>query len=309
MSIQLAKAISLALSGAALTIGANSALAGNTIYNTYAAETAPTPADVHAGGGTQLLGTDGWVYGKAVAPNGVANPGFVGIGGSSAVSASTPFAYTGGAIVNWATELTGANDSTVISQADAYSRYGVYANIDVAAGSWSDASRTGASGWKHNIDIGLFKSDVTTDVSLHATGITTDANGNIVNDLNNAFGFTIFQGMDTSTTAYGHHGSWNAGNNATGLTSSSLVPGTSFGIGDIVAYSVGGVNPQNISTIDFHAVAGQVYTIVMGGYQNGAWNKTVEGYSLSVTAVPVPGAVWLFASAVAGMAGLQRRRS
>ena len=308
MNIKLAKAISMAIAGAAMSAGASSALAGNTIYNTYAAELVPTAADAPAGGGSQTLGTDGWVYGKSTAPNGVASPGFVGIGGSSSVSSSTPFSYTGGAIVNWGVELSNAQDSATISQADAYARYGVYANIDAAAGSWSDASRTGASGWKHNTDVGLFISDVTTDVRLTATGVTTDGSGNIISDPNNAFGFTIFKGMDTSTGAYGHHGSWNAGNNTSGVTSSSLLPGTTFTTADVVAYSVGGINPLNISDISFHALAGQVYTIVMGGYQNGAWNKTVEGYSLSVTAVPVPASAWLFGSALVGLLRFGRRK-
>lgn len=314
MNHKLAKAISMAIAGVAMSAGASGAMAGTTMYNTFNAFAAPTATDGSPTTGGQPT-TDGWVYGtaagvyKGTAP-GAGTPSFVGIGGSSSASSSTPFGYAGGAILNWAAQL-GGGDSVTISQADSFARYGVYADIDVAKGSWSDASRTttGASGWKHNTDFGLFQSSVDTQVNLSAVGVKPD----LSLDTANAFGFTIFKGMDASTTAYGHHGAWNAGNNSAGITASSLVPGTSFTTSDIVAYSVGagavGAATQNISNISFNAQAGQVYTIVMGGYQNGAWNFTAEGYQLAITTVPVPGAVWLFGSAVAGLVGFGRRKT
>ena len=311
MNIKLAKAISLTIAGAALSVGTSSAFAGLTMYNTYNAYSVAEATDLNA------KGTDGWVYGKAVAPNGVASPGFVGIGGSSTVSNSTPFGYAGGAPVNWAAQLTGGGDSVTISSADAYTRYGVYADIDAGAGAWgnnanhSNPTDPGSiAGWRHNTDYGLFESNVTTQVNLSAVGVSgVTANGTPILDPNNTFGFTIFQGMDTSTTAYSHHGSWNAGNNTAGLSAASLPGGgTTFTLSQIVAYSVGGANPQNISNISFTAQAGQVYTIVLGGYNNGSWGSTTEGYQLTIASVPVPGAVWLFGSAMAGLIGFGRRK-
>jgi hypothetical protein len=247
----------------------------------------------------------------------------VGIGGSSAVQQATPFSYNGGGIVNWGIQLTGAADSGVISQADSFSRYGVYADIDTAKGAWSDAGARGASGWRHNTDYGLFQSTVATDVNLNIQGLTQSGTN---------FGYTIFKGVDTSTVAYAHHGAWNGLNNtqpgaptatapnpaynpalpisaSNPLTIPGSVPGgnTNLSVADIVAYSIGGETPSNLNNITFHADAGQVYTIVLGGYRNGAWGNTADGYVLNVSAVPVPGAVWLFGSAMAGLIGFGRR--
>jgi hypothetical protein len=48
---------------------------------------------------------------------------------------------------------------------------------------------------------------------------------------------------------------------------------------------------------------------VLGGYRNGAWSDTADGYVLNVAAVPVPGAIWLFGSAMAGLIGFGRRKN
>jgi hypothetical protein len=298
---KLAKAVAFAITGAALTAGSvSTASAATTMYNTFNKFTTATPTDGAPPNGFQPT-TDGWVYGFGAAPTAAgATPGFVGINGSSTVSSSTPFSYNGGGIVNWGIHLTSATDSGVISQADSFSRYGVYADIDTAKGAWSDNAVGGAGGWRHNLDMGLFKSDVTTDVHLSLQGLAQTGTN---------FGYTIFKGMDTSTVAYGHHGSWNAGNNASGATAASLPGGnTSFTLSDIVAYSVGGATSSNLNDIIFHAEAGQVYTIALGGYRNGAWSDTADGYVMNVAAVPLPGAVWLFGSAVAGFLGIGRRK-
>jgi len=303
---KVAKAIAMFATASAICGGAiSTAFASDTMYNTYNAFASSTPTDGNPVDGTQPT-TDGWVYGKFGTPSagvggGNTALGFVGIGGSSAVQQVTPFGYNGGGIVNWGIQLTSTSDSGTISQADSFSRYGVYADIDVAKGAWSDNAVSGAGGWRHNADIGLFQSSVDTVVHLSAQGLTQSSTN---------FGFTIFQGMDTSTGAYGHHGSWNAGNNTSGPTSSSLIAGgTNFTVGQIVAYSVGGASPSNLNDIYFNATAGQVYTIVLGGYRNGAWGDTADGYVLNVSAVPIPGAVWLFGSAMAGLGVIGRRKA
>lgn len=288
----------LALAVAVLAAGTSAASASTTMYNAYNAYATNQVTDgnyVVNGANGQSGGTDGWTWGKFNAA-GAGTANFVGTANSS----TTPFGYNGSAVVNWAVKLDSATDSATVSSADAHATYGIWADIDVSAGAWSDNNLAGAKGWKHNIDFGLFKSDVATQVKLTAAG---------VNQTGTDFGFTIFKGMDTSTVAYGHHGGWNTGNNATGLSSDSLVPGTSFTTADIVAYSVGGATPSNLNSIIFNAEAGQVYTIVMGGYKMGTWRQTMDGYSLSVQAVPVPGAVWLFGSAMAGLIGFGRRKA
>jgi len=314
---RIAKAISLAISGTTLYLAsipmANADV--TTMYNMssaggssiYGNTTNPT-----TGGSWGLWngGTDGWTNGALPDPfSGTIGEGsnqlWVGTGGST----TTPFGYTG-AHVNWGLEITGGNGGNgVVSTFDAFTRYGMYADIDTAQGSWS-ALNGGAAfyGWRHDLDMGLFKSDTSGTVTLSVTGIIFP---------NSNFGFTIFKGMDTATT-YSHHGSWNNNNNAFAPPTNSFSspyaatdPGT-LSPADIIAYSVGNIGSiptSNINLIQFNAEAGQIYTIFIGGYRNGDWLPTHDGYTLSVSQVPVPAAVWLFGSALAGLGVIGRRKS
>jgi hypothetical protein len=51
---------------------------------------------------------------------------------------------------------------------------------------------------------------------------------------------------------------------------------------------------KRCNTFSFNAEAGQIYTIALGGYSTGGWTDTLDGYKLTVSQVPIPGAVWLF---------------
>jgi hypothetical protein len=79
-----------------------------------------------------------------------------------------------------------------------------------------------------------------------------------------------------------------------------------------VAYSVGGASPVDINTISFQAEAGQIYTVFLGGYRNGFWGDTSDGYVLSISQgaapVPAPAAAWFFGGAIASLIGANRRK-
>ncbi len=313
---KLAKAIAYAIAGTALTAGSASTASASatTMYNLTSAAgidySDHTTACAPCNGGA---GTDGWVWGFDQGES----IGFAPQGSTHSVASwagtegthTTPFGYNGGGILNWALQMTSAGTAEISSQ-DSLTRYGVGADIDTAKGAWSDASKSGAFGWRHDLDYGLFKSDTGGTITLNAQGI---------NQSGTNFGFTIFKGMDASTVAYNHHGSWNNNNNTQiGAPNGVSLPGgnTQFGAtnaeaaANIVAYSIGGDTPSNLNTINFNADPGQIYTIVLGGYRNGGWGETVDGYKLNITAVssiPVPGAVWLFSSAMAGLIGFGRR--
>jgi len=319
MKTKLAGAIAMAMTGTALSVGGISTAkaAVTTMYNLTTSEAADNSANTTnpAAGGTWALqgNTDGWIYGfTGTNPN-------QGAGGTNSVAKwagttglnSTPFGYTG-AHLNWGFELTGGNGgSGVISTNDAFTSYGTYADIDAAKGAWSDNISTNvgvAGGWRHDLDFGLFRSDVAGTVTLNAQGI--------INAGNTAYGFTIFKGMNSNAN-YNHHGPWNSTTNTGGLTANSRPGGgTNLPFSAIVAYSIGNVNPStsapgtNIGSISFDADANQVYTIVIGGYRTGDWNTTIDGYQLSIsqTPVPVPAAVWLFGGALASLIGVHRRR-
>lgn len=314
---KVAKAIAFAIAGTALTAGSVStaSAASTTMYNLYRANSAGftggianpcSPCSNSASTPNGILNdqggwTDGWVWdpnpvvdynegigltAATAAPN---RPGWVGIGGSSTPTLTTPFGYSGGGTLNWALEFTGGTNTRTISNADSISTYNVSADIDTAKGAWSDNALGSAAGWRHDLDIGLFRSKVGGLVTMTLSG---------VNQSGTNFGFTIFKGMDTSTVAYNHHGpAWNAGTNiqASAPTAASLRGGnTNLPVESIVAYSIGDpdgagpLTPTNLNTITFYAIANQVYTIVVGGYRNGAWGDTTDGYALTVSQAPVP---------------------
>jgi len=287
LKTKLAKAITLAVASTAFV---SSASASSTMYNQFTTATASA--------------TDGWVWGgigyhALKNPNGIANPndptaansGFVGTTGAT----DSPFGYIGSSHLNWAAELTSAGDSLEISAADS-AQYGITAEIDTGAGAWMDSGATahGITGWKHQTDIGIIKVAEDMLISIAASAVT----GNVLNN----FGMTVFEGMDTNTGGYSHHGGWNG--NGTASTNDNP-----FGTQGVTYLKHDGtVDSNNLFT--FLAEAGQVYSLYLGGNGVGTWNNNVEGYQLDITtsAVPVPAAVWLFGSALLGLTGLSRKK-
>lgn len=323
----LAKAIISTLAGGALFVGlVSGAEAATTMYNTYttAAQTA----------------TDGWVYGfcsactnstraiaydpanpQAYTAGGAAGGGFYGTdaGNPTAYSSALPFGYGGTSHLNWAVHLSAPGDSAEISQADAQSRYGYAAEIDTGGGAWRDDGSSNSSGiqtgWKHQTDVGLIKSDTTQTVILNLTNLSEDPA-----IYSPRFGITVFQGMDQKTTAYVHHGSWNNVNAIPAAPSGTPPaqiahpydmnnPWGTVGLTNL-KYS-DNVDNTAQNALSFTAEAGVVYSIYLGGVDFGDWNDKLANYKLNVATapVPIPGAVWLFASALAGLGVFGRRKN
>lgn len=314
---RLAKAITIALTGGALTVaGISSASASSTYYNTdKPIETDfsdPNHYSDEAG-----LGADGWTTTdqQYYTSSSTMNPWLGTTGGAR------PFGYTGYSAANWGAEITRVGDSLEISQNDAAARYGTswdpnassaLVNIDTAKGAWYDGV---SSGWGHNTDIGLFKSDVTAQITLNLTALF---NADAPSPWSN-FGVTVFTGMDTGN-AYTHHYRWN--DPTLGIPFTTSNPGGSTGViydGSIGISTPGAAyssNVNNAQDFTFLAQAGQVYSIYLGGASgNGAATQFSPhaGYQLNistsaVSAVPVPGAAWLFGTALAGVLGFNKRR-
>jgi hypothetical protein len=280
----------LALAGAitASLMGSTSASASSTMYNMFKPANATTS-------------TDGWVYGfNGALPQGTrggsaANPispvNFVG----TASATTTPFGYSGNSHLNWAVQLTGSGDSAEISAADSLTHSAVAAEIDTGGGAWQDNEAI-PQGWKHQTDIGLIRSDVTQNVRINLETL-----GGVFS----RFGVTVFEGMDTNTGNYSHHGAWNKPTDGRPFTQDN--PFGTIGL-DNIKYSD---NVTGSNYIEFFAEANKIYTVYLGGYQAAFWNAGVDGYvaNISTAPVPVPGAVWLFGSAMAGMVGFGRRKA
>jgi len=307
---KLSKAITMTFAGAVLSVSAIStaSAASTTMYNLTSNGGVDISSNITnpvSGSSWGLSGdTDGWLYGGngSSAGTDTSTAKWAGTTGLN----KTPFGYTG-AHLNWAVSMD-SHGTAEISTNDAFDNYGVYADIDTAKGAWSDnvSGNVGdAGGWRHDLEFGLFKSSVSGTVNLDVSGIIQSGT---------QFGFTIFKGMSTNSN-YGHHGTWNVAHNEEGITASSLPGGgTTFTEADIVAYSVGddtsvaGDTSSNLNSISFNADADQVYTIVLGGYRNGTWSDTNDGYALTVSQVPVPAAFWLMGSGLMGLMSMQRRK-
>jgi len=277
---KLAKAVTMVLAGAALSAGVSNAFASNTMYNTFT--TAATTA------------TDGWTHTNGTANSGTLQPW---LGTTGLYNDVRPFNYIGSSHLNWAAELTSVGDSAEISAADSLARYSVAAEIDTGGGAWRD--NVTPTGWKHQTDIGLVKSDVTQQVHINLMTL-----GNLTPSTFSNFGVTVFDGMDTNIGAYSHHGSWN--NPAAGKPYTASNPFGTTGLTNI-GYSD---HVNGVTDFTFTAQAGQIYSIYLGGVDFSKWNTGVDNYKLKLTTspVPVPGAVWLFGSALAGLVGLRRRK-
>lgn len=283
---QIAHAVAMAMTGAALSLGTpTNASASTTMYNLYNASATPRVTDGNNPGSGQSGGTDGWVWGGVGATSGgnpnAADPGWKGTSGPT----TNAFGSTKAIALNWGAYIENAGDDLEISQADAHARYGVYPDIDTAGGAWHQAV---GNGWRHNIDIGLFKSDVTQDVTLSIHGI----NSVIAN-----FGITVYKGLSASEDFYNHHGSYNG-------DSTSNYEGMLYETRTIRDATTG----LTTNSLIFNAQAGQIYTIVLGGNNGVNWNQQFDGYTLNITTVPIPAAVWLFGAALVGTGVIGRRK-
>lgn len=216
-----------------------------------------------------------------------------------------PFGYIGRQALNWAAEIHNVGDTLEISQADATANYGSawgYADLDTAKGAWNDKGPNGATngkGWAHNTEYGLFQSEVDTLVTLTPTALSAASGGW------NNFGITVFTGMDSPDSAYSHHDGWNSAWRA-GINEVPATKNNPHSTDNLIYLT-------HISTgsLSFLATAGQIYSIYLGGNAGDGVFGPHDGYKLAITTaapVPLPAAVWLFVSALAGMGVFSRRK-
>jgi hypothetical protein len=274
---KLAKAIIYITTGGAIAIcQISSAAASGVNYNTTNAYT----SNKVSGG----IGTDGWTT-----PD-------------EWTAGTLPFG-TSASVVNWAAEITSGGDSLTVSSQNSHDLYGIWADIDTAKGGWFD----GTTGWGHNTDVGLFKSDIDTEVTIYATAIQLP---NSTETWSN-FGISIFSGMSANT--WDHHGQWNC------PTCSMTAPPYGFTtpfdqdnpLGSIgLTYVTRDASVDATNGITFHAEAGQIYSVLLGGNSGSSNFGPYAGYSLNITTspVPLPASLWLFVSGLAGLFGIKRRK-
>jgi len=203
--------------------------------------------------------------------------------------------YSGKLPVDWMATFVSNTDSFTISTANAQAAGapGTY-NLSVLGHRWNPASS-----WGNALDFGLIDLQANSNLTVRVQGDTGFE----------SFlpGFTLWNSWDNTTTS-SKHGSWNAnpfapGNrNATNLTYHGHAATNSSDGGVNYSYANGAVE------ITFENLAAGQYSLWIGG--NGTVTSSFNYVaSVSASPVPIPGAVWLFGSAIAGMVGFARRKS
>lgn len=273
---KLTKAIALTVTGATLALGMASTASAHVMYNTR-----------------NTGGTDGWTFSGNNGGSGTQNPWL----GTSNGGADLPFGYAGGAPLNWAVKIHNAGQVSTVSAAHAASAYGAAVDLDTsdgAWGSWPSPTPGVSQGWGHHTDFAILKSEIETDVILNISSV----DGIVGN-----YGITVFTGMETSTGSYARHQAWNVGY-FSGLNEGPAQNDNPFG-GSGKTYLAHGDN----SRVQFHMAAGQVYTIMLGGNEvGGAGFGEIGKYEVSVSAVPVPAAAWLFGTGLLGLMSFGRKK-
>ena len=230
--------------------------------------------------------------------NNVKNPGAAGVWTGGAPS------YTGQLQADWVANVhNNATDpySMTVSTADFIAKGGqaLATTVALAGGNGnfvltaSDKRWNPASSWGAALDFGLINlhSDADVTVKVEADGSDFTA------------GFTLFSGWDTGLG--NKHAAWNADPSNPGTLSTS---GLSY-LGHASTAIAGGV-----ATYTFTNLAAGNYSLWIGGNGTDGASKGYMAMISTVAAgttspVPVPGAVWLFGSAVAGMVGFGRRKA
>jgi len=285
---KLAKAVVIAATGATLSLGMVSTASAHVMYNTWNA-----------------FGTDGWTLSGGRANTGEPNPWM------GTVKGDRPYDYVGKQALNWAATIHTAGSSLEVSQADAIKEYGFAADIDTANGAWGSWPEDPANpsinvrGWGHNTDFGLIKSHIDTDIRIDVSKV------NAGDDISN-FGITVFTGMDDGTDvfnddgeliSFNHHSVWNKGY-ISGINEAPAQKDNPF-----ITNGVNYLTHGDQSSVVFHALADQVYSVYLGGNDvNGDIFGTPTAYKATISAVPVPAAVWLFGTGLVGLVSFGRRK-
>lgn len=152
-----------------------------------------------------------------------------------------------------------------------------------------------ANSWGSAMDFGL--------IDLHASGsLLIQVAADATQGSTFTPGFTLFSGWDTSATS-SKHGAWNVTPPAVPVDPRGTT-GLTF-LGQASTTDAGG-----LASYLFTGLPAGHYSLWIGGNGTGNTAAGTQGYIANITAspVPVPGAVWLFGSAIAGLVSFNRRR-
>ncbi len=195
-------------------------------------------------------------------------------------------AYNGNLPVTWVANIHHNDTVYEISAADAIAKGAASTFVlESINNKW-----TPASSWGNALDFGLINMEVGGNLT-----VTVEADSSLASTF--APVFTFWSGWDATATS-SKHGSWNADPfNPTPRGSNEL---------SYVGHAATTVDGGSVA-YTFNGLAAGQYSLWIGGNGLDNVNEYYRG-SMSVAAVPIPGAVWLFGSAIAGLVGFGRRR-
>lgn len=212
-------------------------------------------------------------------------------------SAGGPTGYAGTLPITWYAHVH--NTGGVANSQTANSADAVAATVPNGIAVGAKAYKDGTTNWGHTADFALFKLEADAEVTI---SVSSDNSA-----LRPAFG--LWQGWDTGFGS--RHGTY-LSNGALNPMAANPFPG-SAGINVVdpnawaFAATQGTPGAPAAATLTRMLTAG-LYTLAIGGYDGTVGGQHAYSTTISAAAVPVPAAVWLFGSALAGLVGAQRRR-
>jgi hypothetical protein len=197
--------------------------------------------------------------------------------------------YTGDLPATWVAQIH--NDGGVANSQTASS-----ADAGFLIGMGARSYKDGATNWGHSADYGLF--------SLHADATVTITVSSDGSNLRPAFGL-----WDGWATGGSRHAAY-TGNGAVNAMAANPL-GSGLALVDASAWTFAASQGTTATATLTRFLAAGNYTLILGGY-DGTSPGTNLAYTATISAaaapVPVPGAVWLFGSALAGVVGFGRRK-
>lgn len=170
------------------------------------------------------------------------------------------------------------------------------------ANNWrkSDAVSGGDASWGHTLDFGLIDMSVAGDLTVEVK-----ADSSLSSDF--VPGFTVWQGWGDPGTG-DKHSAWNFLSSAdkpffgTAVVAPLFLGGVSYLGEDSTTVSAG------TATLTLNNLAAGKYIVFIGGNSDTPTTNDTYMANISVSAVPVPAAVWLMGSAMLGLVGIGRKR-
>lgn len=196
--------------------------------------------------------------------------------------------YTGSLPANWVAMIH--NDGGVANSQTASS-----AGAGFAIGMGGRAYKDGTTNWGHTADYGLI--ELAHDATVTITVTSQDAG------LRPAFG--LWSGWDTGGGS--RHGDFLNNGAINPMAANPL--GATLGLVDSSAWAVAASTGNGVTATLTRFLSAGNYTMILGGYDSTANPSLAYSATISAAAVPIPAAVWLFGSALAGMGLVGRRKT